>query len=179
MSIFNVYTIFFLILEKCSSSINLMIDSVPIVLFFLPQEHKWFITWMSIFCSPCQSLFLVPAQVTFLCILKDLIRSILPKTTYLCYLVSLFLFTTFTWILYLLWHFCNFFEFSLVTDNSFIMCTLITAYFPLIFGYFCLIRSCFLEYLCWYQAHVLKFFEENFLRYVCLLSLYIIWFRGP
>ena len=165
-------TLFFLILEKYSSFINLMIDSVLTgLVFFLPQEHKWFIIWMSIYWTLWQSLFLVPVQ--FQCIMKDLIRSILLTTTYLNRLVSHFLFfyvdllsvMTFLWFL----------EFSWLTYKSFVVCTLLLCVlldFPLMFGYLCFIKAMF----SWISLLIPSTSSENFwgkFSVICLSSKFI------
>lgn len=136
--------------------------------FFLPQEHKWFIIWMSIYWTLWQSLFLVPVQ--FQCIMKDLIWSILLTTTYLNCLVSHFLFfcvdllsvMTFLWFL----------EFSWLTYRSFVVCTLIRVYFPLMFGYLCFIKVMF----SWLSLLIPSTSSENFwgkFSVICLSSKFI------
>lgn len=145
MNVFNLYTVFFfLILEKCSI-VHFTIDFHSNFSFSSPSGTPM-IYLNSIFCSPYPSLVLVPVQVTFLHIPKDLINSVLPQTTYLSCLVLLFLFhVDFISAMICLWYL----EFYLITDSSFVMCTLLAADFPSCLAAFVTLRSCLLAQLGW------------------------------
>lgn len=143
---------------------------------FLPPSGTQMIYLNSIFCALYQSLFLDPFQVTFsafrkilsilcspqpLSLLSGVTFSLLPCGFHICYDVSMI-----CWI-------------YLIIDIS---CVLSPHWLfsPLCLATFITLRSYFLVQLGWYQTHVLKcFVRNNFQRYVCLLSLYIIWFEGP
>lgn len=128
MNVFNLYIYIF----SCSGKMffHYKFDEwfpFPLFYFCCCSSGTQVIYLSSIFCPPCWSLFLVPVQVTFLCIQKDLTHYVLPKTTYLSCLVSCFVFFHVNFIspMMCLW----FLEFYLITDSPYVICTLVTVYF--------------------------------------------------